>query len=174
MHLSVERSAALGALRARQTDQVVSAPDTDRDTTVKELLPQEPGDVPVEQPKTQNTATDDDRDRQDEVACQLTNGQSKAPDDLPKSQRRRQGKCYRDDHCHKVCRSSNELARGSSHRLATVLLTWKQFELRVTSHVEMTNRAAKSSKEVSQYAQERAGLGQENAKEATMCMNSMS
>jgi hypothetical protein len=145
-HTRVEWSAAFGALRTGQTNQVVSALDTGRNTAVKELVPQELRNTPVQQPKSDNTTNDDDRDRQNQVACLLTNRQSKAAHDPAKHQRQRQGESDRYDYCHKVCRSSNELARGSSHGLATVLLTWEQPEFRVTSQIEMTNRAPKSSK----------------------------
>ncbi|MHC5025100.1 MAG: hypothetical protein ACYTGG_14550 [Planctomycetota bacterium] len=108
----------------------------------------------VQQPKTENTTNDDDRDRQDQVACQLTNRQSQARHELAKHQRRRHGESGRGHRCHKVRRSSNELARGSSHGLATVLLTREQREFRVTSQIEMTNRAPKSSNEVNLHVQE--------------------
>ena len=101
--------------------------------------------MPVQQPKSDNTTNDDDRDRQDQVARRLTNRKSEARHDLAKHQRRRQGESGRRDHRHEVSGSSDELACGSSHGLATVLLTWEQPEFRVTSQIEMTNRAPKSS-----------------------------
>ena len=144
--MRVERSAAFGAIRASQTLQVVSAFDTGRNTAFKEFVPQELRNVPVQEPKTENTTNDDHRDRQDQVACYLTNRQSKAPHDLAKHQRRRHGESDRCYNCHKECRSQNELTCGSSHGRATVLLTWEQPDFRVHSQIEMTNRASKSTK----------------------------
>ncbi|MHC4209612.1 MAG: hypothetical protein ACYSWT_07840 [Planctomycetota bacterium] len=102
--------------------------------------------MPVQQPKTDNTTNDHDRDRQNQVACHLTNRQSQAAHETAKHHRQRQGESDRYDCGHKVCRSSNELARGSSHGLATVLLAWEQPKFRVTSQIEMTNHAPKSPK----------------------------
>jgi hypothetical protein len=141
----VERPATFGAFRAGQTDQLVSALDTDRNTAVKELVPEELRNPAVQQPKNENTTNDDDRDRQDQVACPLTNRQSKARHDVAKHERQRQREPDRSSHCHKICRSSNQLARGSSHGPATLVVTRKQPEFRVTSQIEMTSRAPKSS-----------------------------
>ena len=144
--MRVERPAAFGTIRAGQTDQVIPALDTGRNTAVEQLVPQALRDMTVQQPKTENTTNDDDRDRQDQVACQLTDRQSRARHELAKYQRQRHGESGRRYRCHKERRSSNELERGSSHGLATVLLAWEQREFRVTSQIEMANRAPKSSK----------------------------
>jgi hypothetical protein len=84
--------------------------------------------MPVQQPKTDNTTNDHDRDRQNQVACHLTNRQSQAAHETAKHHRQRQGES------------------DSSHGLATVLLAWEQPKFRVTSQIEMTNHAPKSPK----------------------------
>ncbi len=50
LHLFVERPAAFGAVWAGGTDQGVAARDADRNATVKQLVPQEPWNMPAQQP----------------------------------------------------------------------------------------------------------------------------
>ncbi len=112
----------------------------------------------VQHPETESTTHADDRDRQDQVACELADRQSQARCGFAEHQCQRYREPGHSYNCDKECRSSDEFARGSAHSLAALLLAWEQSEFRVTAQIEMANCAPEWSEYVSLSMQEGCSL----------------